>query len=545
MAQSITYGSYAFPSPTPLVGYGVNPVYAKGKLDHYADSVDIVGHLTGENLSGLHLQKMEMVSGLISEFQTLTISHAPTISSVDRIFVAAKPASISFDDSDLTTVLPYSVSFSSYSSGVFSEFFGIENPVDTWTFQEGDGRITEAQHNVSAKGVKVDSSSPLANAVFFVTGRTTGCRNISLFQTGAQTDAIGGNGFLTSRTENINKSDNTYSINETYKYSTSENPVTKSGVFTSSSQIAYDKDNGLSVNVNGSIQGSMDACKEGEGLINTGMFTAEQATEIAINAVASSLSNYESGIYTFINRGPKTVNYNINTGINKIDFAYQFMDPDNLDQEGNVLHKRTISVTASKDASLIKVSVQGNLTYNGIFDIVGTGDPTTGERFQEVDGVFSGIATGSGFINFAIEGLQDFRGGAGTGYHISGNFINPEPLARNITKDPYSSTIGYGVEFDNRIDLASGTLSGLKVSITDKKPIELSGIVPSLVGFSKQKLINRTAGEYNISATCEAGTGELQHLIDVCSGYVTGVYAFGESSSVNAATLSYNMGRYY
>jgi hypothetical protein len=183
--------------------------------------------------------------------------------------------------------------------------------------------------------------------------------------------------------------------------------------------------------------------------------------------------------------------------------------------------------------------------YNGIFDIVGTGDPAIGERFQEVDGVFSGIATGSGFINFAIEGLQDFRGGAGTGYHISGNFINPEPLARNITKDPYSSTIGYGVEFDNRIDLASGTLSGLKVSITDKKPIELSGIVPSLVGFSKQKLINRTAGEYNISATCEAGTGELQHLIDVCSGYVTGVYAFGESSSVNAATLSYNMGRYY
>ena len=105
MAQSITYGSYAFPSPTPLVGHGVNPVYAKGKLDHYADSVDIVGHLTGENLSGLHLQKMELVSGLISEFQTLTISHAPTISSVDRIFVAAKPESISFDDSDLTTVL--------------------------------------------------------------------------------------------------------------------------------------------------------------------------------------------------------------------------------------------------------------------------------------------------------------------------------------------------------------------------------------------------------------------------------------------------------
>ena len=544
MAESITYGSYAFPSPIPLVGYGVNPVYAAGKLDHYADSIDIIGHLTGENLSGLHLQKMKMVSGLMSEFLTLTIWS--TVSDTeDRLFIAAKPESISFDNSDLTTVLPYSVSFSSYSSGVFSEFFGIENPSDTWTFQEGDGRITEAAHNVSAKGVKVDSSSPLANAVFFVTGRTTGCRNISLFQTGAQTDAIGGDGFLTSRTENINKSDNTYSINEVYKYSTSENPITKSGIFTSDSQIAYDKDNGLSVSVNGSIQGSMDACKDEEGLINTGMFTAEQATEIAVNAVASSLSNYESGIYTFINRGPKTVSYNINTGMNKIDFNYQFIDPDNLDQEGNVLHKRNASVSASKDESIVRVSVQGNLTYNGLFDIVGTGDPATGARFQEVDYVFSGIATGSGFLNFAIEGLQDFRGGGGTGYHISGNFVNPEPLSKNITKTPYSSAIAYSVEFDNRVDLASGTLTGLRVSITDKKPIELSGIVPSLIGFSKQKLINRTAGEYSLQATCEGGTGELQHLIDVCGNYATGVYAFSESSSLNTDTISYNMGRYY
>jgi hypothetical protein len=545
MAESITYGSYAFPSPTPLVGYGVSPVDVAGKLDHYLDNIDIVGNLTGENLSGLHLQKMEMISGLMSEFQTLTISHAPTIDSEDKLFTSAKPESISFDNSDLTTVLPYSVSFSAYSSGVFSEFFGIENPSDTWTFQEMDGKITEATHNVSAKGVKVDSSSPLVNAVSFVTGRTTGCRNISLFQTGAQTDARGGDAFLTSRTENINKSDNTYSINEVYKYNTSDNPVTKSGVFTSASQIAYDKDNGLSVNVNASIQGSMDACKNEEGLVDTGMFTPEQATEIAVNAVASSLSDYESGIYTFINRGPKTVSYDINTGVNKIDFSYRFMNPDNLDQEGNVLHKKTASITASKDDSLLKANVQGTLTYNSPFDILGTGDPSTGARFQEVDGVFSGIATGSGFLNLAIEAVRDFRVGGGTGYHISGNFVNPEPVSKSITKTPFSAEIAYSVEFDNRVDLASGTLSGLKVSITDKKPIELSGIVPSLIGFSKQKLINRTAGEYSLSATCEASTGELQHLIDVCSGYATGVYAFTESSSVNVDTLSYNMGRYY
>ena len=539
MAESITYGSYTFPDPTPLVGHGVRPIYNKGGLDHYEDSITVVGQLTGANISGLHLQKMKMVSGLMSEFQDLTITN----DTADKTFASARPESLSFDNSDLTTLLPYSASFISYSSGTFSKFFGIENPTDNWTFQELDGRITQADHKVSAKGVKVDSTSALVNAVNFVTGRVTGCRNISLFQTGAEKGAIAGDAFLTSRTENINKSENVYSISEVYKYNTTEHPVTTSGVFTSSTQIAYDKDNGLSINVNGSVQGSMNTGISA-GLVNTGMFTPEQATEIAVNAIASSLSDYESGIYTFVGAGPKTVRYNLNTGMNKIDFSYQFADPENLDRIGNVIHKKTSTVTASKNDSIVKIGVQGNLTYDGPFDILGTGDPATGARFQEIEHVFSGIASGSGFLNLAVEALQGFREG-GTGYHISGNFVNPEPKSKNITKTPYESAVAYSVDFDNRVDLASGTLSGLTISITDKKPIELSGIVPSLGGFAKQPLINRTAGEYQISADCEADTGDLEHLIGVVSGYSTGFYVFGESSSVNADTISYNMSRYY
>jgi hypothetical protein len=535
MPEVITYGSYTFPSPAPLVGQGVEPFYVRGKVDHFIQSVDLVGNLTGENLSGLYLQKMRMISGLMPEYQTLSISHGASTTG----FAFSRPESISFSDSDLTTVLPYSVSFSCYKSGTFSEYYGVDNPQDEWSFSEEEGRVTNATHTVSAQGVKIDASEPLFNARKFVSGRiVSGCADLSLFQTG-------GNAFLMSRSENIDKASNIYGITENYKYSTTENPVTDSGIFTSNTQISYEKEAGLSVNVNASIQGSLDANITG-GLVHTGLFTPEQASEIAVQAVASSLSDYESGIYTFISTGrsPSSVSYAIDTGSNKINFIYGFQDPDNLDQSGNVLHTKSSTVSASKDQSTVTISVQGQFKYNSPFEIMGTGDPATGQRFIEINQQYSGLASGSGFLNLAVEALQDFRGDA-TGYHISGDYVNPEPLSTSVNKQPAQSIIDYSFEFDNRFDLSSGTLSGLKVSISDKRPIELSGIVPSLGGFAKQKLIKRTIGEFKVSASCEASTGDLQTLIDVVSGYSTGIYSAAESSSLNDQTISYNMNRFY
>ena len=533
MAETITYGSYTFPSPTPFVGHGVEPIYIGGKVDHTKDTIDLVGNLTGENLSGLHLQKMKMMSGLMSEFQTLTVSN----DSANRTYQSAKPESVSFDSSDLTTVLPYTISFSSYSSGAFSEFLGIKNPVDQWSFNEEDGRIVNVDHTVSAEGVETGNSavavSPLTNAYNFVTGRATGCLDLSLFNTG-------GNAFLTSRTEDINKSTNSYSIRETFLYSTTENQVTDSGIFKASTQISFDKDNGLKVNVEASVQGSMDGGKTGH-IVHTGLFTSGQATEIALNAVVSSLSDYESGSYTFVGNGPTSASYNIDTGANTVNFSYGFDDPD-LDQEGNVLHTKTASVQVSKDNSKVQVSLNGEFKYNSPFEIAPTGDPTTGKRFLEVDAQYSGVVENSGFLNLAVEALQDFTGYV-TGYDISGDYLNPNPLSRSITKTPADGKIGYSLSFDNTIDLSSGTLSGLKITIQDTRPIIVSGVVPSIAGFAKQRIKNRSAGEFSISANCESGN--LQKVIDVVSGHMTVIYTFSESSSVDDKTTSYNTSRYY
>ena len=118
-SPTITYGTYTFPSPSPFVAETNTPVFQSGQSDYFLDQINLVGNFTGENLSGLVLQKRQMISGLLSEFQTLKI----TGSSEGKIYSGAKPISISFSDSDLTTILPYSVSFEAYSSGTFSKFF--------------------------------------------------------------------------------------------------------------------------------------------------------------------------------------------------------------------------------------------------------------------------------------------------------------------------------------------------------------------------------------------------------------------------------------
>ena len=538
MPETITYNdsisTYTFPSPTPLVAESSDMVNIKGNVDYFIDQIQIIGTLTGEDLSGLHLQKMQMISGMQVEFGTLSISNDVETKEYEQ----CTPLSISFSNSDLTTVLPYSISFTSPSSGVFSEFFGLQNPIDNWVFTEKDGKLVDATHTVSAQGVKTGVIDPLVTARDFVTGRATGCiGTLGVFNTG-------GNAFLTSRTEKIDKSTNTYGLTEAYTFSTrTTGIISDSGIVTTSTSIAYDKKEGLNVSVNGSILGSIDANITG-GVLGTGNFTPDQAKEVAINAVRSSLSDYESGCYTFVNRGPTDYNYVVNTGENKVDFSFTFSDPDNVDQTGNVLHTKNASVAASKDQAAITVTVNGELRYNAPFDIVGTGDPVTGARFQEVEQAFSGVRDNSGFLNLAVENLRYFREDA-TGYYISGDYLNPTPVSSGVTKNPQQSFISYSVSFDNKIDLSSGDLSGLKVTITDKKPIELSGIVPSIHGFAKQKISNRTLGEYGVNANCEASTGTLSTLERVVSGYITGIFDINKASNSTDQTLSLSWNRYY
>lgn len=520
--SSIQYSGYNFPEPLPLLAESSTPMFLSGLYDHSSVDMQLVGFLTGSDISSLSLQKQQMISGLLNEYGDLVVQ----ISGDTKTYEKTLPVSLDFQDSDMTTMLPYSASFKTFTGESFSNFFGVSSPKNEWSFQEQENQIVQATHTISAQGEKVNDQDALQNAIDFVTGQT-GFYDVAPILTGS-------NAFLKSRNENINRKTANYSITEVYHFDGSDRQETASGIVTYQTTVNYNKDGGLNAGINGSIYGSFD----GEQ-VHTGLFTPQDATNALIQDVAASMSSCDSGAFSFIRNQPNTYSYNINTGANTIDFSFSYIDLDNIDQIGNIGHKYKSSVQADKDQANFIVSAEGELFFNGINSVVNTGLYEDSARFQEIDAVYSGIDP----YNVAYQGWLDFQLGDMdfTGLNV---YLNSTVKSRSVQKDPVNNRITYSAQFDTSIDLNTG-LNNLVVSITDKIPLQLSNVVPTIGGFASQLISERTLGEYSISATADEQSGRLQDLKNVISEYISGDFDQSDSHSIGVNNISYNISKFY
>jgi len=521
--SSVQYSGYNFPDPLPFLVETPQPVYASGVYDHSVLDVQLVGYFTGSNLSGLHLQKQQLISGMLNEYGDLNIS----VSGDAKTYSNALPISIDFADSDMTTYLPYTVNFTVFSGESFSQFFGVSSPTNEWQFQEQENKIIQATHTISAQGEKVSAQDPLQNAIDFVTG-LTGFQNAAPMLTGD-------NAFLKSRSEKINRKTSNYSITEVYHFDGSDTQETTSGIVTYDTTMSVNRQGDLSVGINGSIYGGFD----GE-LVTTGMFTPQDATNSLIDYVAASMSEYESGAFSFVRNGPTTYNYTTNTGENKIDFSFGFVDIDNVDQVGNVAHRYNVSVQANKDNANLSIAVQGDLYFNGIDSVISTGEYENSQRFQEIESRFSDIDP----YLVAYRGLMDFRSGASDFSGFNG-FLNTFPKSRSVTKDPIQNKISYNHTYDTSVDYSSGLLDNLGITITNKVPLQLTKTVPTIGGFASQVVYDRTLGEYSVSASCDESENEMDTLKSIISGLTSGDFVFSSSQSEGVNNITFNLSRYY
>ena len=537
MATSITYGSYSFPEPIPLFSEEDQVVKLAGLSDHSTIRVNLIGFLTGSDLSGLYLQKMQMVSGFLNEYEDLTI----TIGNETKTCPCSFVEGVEFGQSDSTTVLPYNLTALYYSGETFSEYFGVTDPQNSWSYDEGDNKVITATHTLSAKGLKVNSEDPFNNARTFVEGKLAdGFENIALFNSGD-------NAFLISRTENVDKKSNVYGVTEVYSYSAADRDnsarsYSDSGVVDLSTSISFSNDSQLSIAVNGSIKGSIDANTGTQvGLLTTGNFTSAQATDVAMNALVNSYSDYESGVYSFVQEGPTAFNYNLNTGANLLEFSFTFDDADKVDLiNGNVLHSYVSSISLSKDSAVSSVSIQGDLKYFGTLSIDSTGEFENNARFQAIESALSEVDQ----YSIAVSAIQDFSGVA-TGYEINSSYIKVEPESFSISKDPVENTISYNYNYNNQIDFSTGQLKNLSLNIQDKPPLVINSVQETISGFQAAEVISRSLGNYSISATCDNDGSKLDTLRGLISGYCTGVYVISESYSTGQNSISYNLAKYY
>jgi len=506
---NISYGGYSFPHPLPFVGQDETPIFISGQLDHSLISVNLVGQLTGCDLPSLKQQKEEMVLAMSSGFQELTIGNTG--------FNYAKPINIDFQDSDLTRILPYNVSFEVLHEKDFSQFYGISNPVDTWQYDENEqDKTVTVTHNVSATARKISDTDTLTIAKQFVDSRLNGFDNMSLFFTGDTS-------ILISKDETVNRLTNSYGIREVYQLSESLAGHDQSdSIVRPECRISYDSDSSLSLTVNGTIIGGISGSAE------TGHFTPQDAANFAKDAVKRSKIDFENSLYGDIFREPQSFNYDIDTGANNISFSFSFNDPTDF-RTGEVLHDFSSSIQASKDQGAVTLSLDGRVYYNSTNDIFLTEAPEQETRYKKVEEFFSGLdqypiaQKHFGYFN-------DFN------LNYNSNPLDTTLQNFNIDKNPHSAEINYSHSYSNIPDLFSGLLKNASVTINTEHPIGVYGVKPTVDGsFSVQDLYDTLQKKsVTVNGTLTTGTN-VDLVADFIYNYMS--QHSGSSSSVSNDTI--------
>jgi hypothetical protein len=472
MSDVIQYDTYTFSDPQPSVAIERTPVFFQGKIDYIDVKVSVVGMLTG-NFSDLKEKRKSLVSGLSNGFKTLSIG--------DSTFDAAQPTNIGFSESNLSSFLPYSIEFQSFEEKEFSEFFGVRDVVNSWSYAEQEDRTVQASHRMSAVGVKIDNNSKLTNAKNFVTNIDNNFQNYSSFFNGE-------NAVFRSYAEEIDELQGSYSLTKTYILSDSRQPVSNDHIVKTQIQINYSKDNALQVTVNGSIMGDLDG-----SAVTTGLFPPSLAESMAIDFIGKSKADDESELYD-VDIKLISYNYNQNETSNTINFSFTFgqREVDNF----------TVNIQASKDSNMITASINGEIRNDSCLPLYDDITPLENStRFLSLPAITDGLGR-------CLEFYGQFYN---VGDKYDGDyFLNPQSIQTSVGKNPIEQKISYAFAYNNQRETDFYKLDA--TAKINKPIINLKSNRVGLQGISSEILFVRTLGDIAVNASAIETDSELTNL---------------------------------
>lgn len=292
--------------PKPLVSKIDNQIRF-GERWNTTSTVTLHGQVTGCSYQSILSAQQELLNTFNKDFQNFSIiQDGQTLYSQNYNIIR----DINFENSLYVGVLDYTVTLESQPQYLFSGMYGITDPENEWSFVETDNKLLEVTHKISAKGINTSSSysNSFDNAKNYVLG-LTGTNSFippffSLYCTGATM-------CIDSFKENINRFDNSYSIEE--KYVALDMFHGGAGYIRESFDYNCDLSKGIaSLNVKGEVK----SCKNADlntlrqKYINYDVFSA------AVNAYSGACGRIDLNpdyIISGVNEDPysKTIGFNI------------------------------------------------------------------------------------------------------------------------------------------------------------------------------------------------------------------------------------------
>ena len=448
MSIQITYDNFTFSDPIPFVSRNQEVInYA----DRFGQITKIVlqGQITGtcpNDFGQLITGQNKLISGFSRDFKQLNIvEDGKNLFNADSCIVR----SINFDQSKYVKLLNYSIELDCYESGLFSGVYGIMDPTNEYTFTEGEDKSVAISHTVSAKGINTSTNSAINNArnyVYSLTGYDPNVLPINISNTNYTP-------LLLSFSENLNRLNGTYSVQESYKVDISNDPYVNASYFTRytttiNKSINTDFDD---ISVQGTIQG------------------AKRSNFTNLVNYAKNLDLYGICTGNFgapLNRKPVTMSFQEDREARTVSFSASYnTDVIQGDYPQSAAPYLDFTTDFNKDeiTSITSVTISGPIITKGNLK----------ERYESALNYLDDIVFNFGSVQSYLYYIANnsayipLKNTLGIGSNIN---LNPNWRSFNVTKNPEKGEITVSATFDDKDNITPS----LTEEVTKSNSFEIS-----------------------------------------------------------------------
>ena len=216
----------------PVSGCGPTPYLSlDDNVINYGDkwgigyNITLNGLITGCNYNDLYSGQTGLVDVFSDSYKNLSVyESADAANSYSEVysFSGCSVNNISFSEASYNRVVGYTVSLTSYPSGLtgyFSGTYGVLDPVDNVRITEGNDGLATLNRQVSARGfVTTTIDDALNNAKNYVQGRTGVADILTINQISGFENSSAFTPVLVETSESIDRLALTYSVNQTYRF---------------------------------------------------------------------------------------------------------------------------------------------------------------------------------------------------------------------------------------------------------------------------------------------------------------------------------------
>jgi hypothetical protein len=212
--------------PTPYISLS-DDVITYGDRWGISQRIVLNGVITGNSFDDLYTAQTGLVDIFSSSYKVLKVLEGAddtVVTGEVAAFSGCSVQGVSFDNAPYNKVVNYSVELISYPSGLtgfFSGNYGILDPKDEINITPGSDGVGTITHSVSARGFVINTiDDAIDNVKSYVASRTGVSRVLTLPLATSIDNSGSFTPVLVSISENLDRLNLTYSIEESYRFKT-------------------------------------------------------------------------------------------------------------------------------------------------------------------------------------------------------------------------------------------------------------------------------------------------------------------------------------